>query len=219
MVHSCMSYCMPARLLPLLGSIRLLLFPCWSQPWTLCRPWLCAAVALTPNVKVSAVVSSNFYSLANLFAGFVAPRPVRPSCNRHIQSSAYKFCRSAEALVPVTAAPAAATAFCLCMCSCTRAAPHLLHWCAQAAAEWMCAAKLSFFSSCLTCLLLRRRCRVGGSGKSALSWLSSSSLCKCCVQPQLCDVQRCSSQAPRSTYTFLSYCSRAGCLGCAQRLT
>ena len=36
----------------------------------------CAAVALTPNVKVSAVISSNFYSLANLFAGFVAPRPV-----------------------------------------------------------------------------------------------------------------------------------------------
>ena len=28
-----------------------------------------AAVALTPNVKVAAVLSSNFYSLVNLFAG------------------------------------------------------------------------------------------------------------------------------------------------------
>ena len=36
------------------------------------------AVALTPNVKVAAVLSSNFYSLANLFAGFLAPRPTVP---------------------------------------------------------------------------------------------------------------------------------------------
>ncbi|KAK9812481.1 hypothetical protein WJX73_003351 [Symbiochloris irregularis] len=36
------------------------------------------AVALTPNIKVAAVISSNFYSLTNLFAGFVYPRPQVP---------------------------------------------------------------------------------------------------------------------------------------------
>ncbi|KAK9865807.1 hypothetical protein WJX84_001141 [Apatococcus fuscideae] len=37
-----------------------------------------ASVALTPNVKVAAVFSSNFYSLVNLFAGFILPRPDVP---------------------------------------------------------------------------------------------------------------------------------------------
>lgn len=33
------------------------------------------AVALTPNIKVAAVLSSNFYSLFNLFAGFIITQP------------------------------------------------------------------------------------------------------------------------------------------------
>lgn len=36
------------------------------------------AVALTPNIKVAAVLSSNFYSLYNLFAGFIMPEPQVP---------------------------------------------------------------------------------------------------------------------------------------------
>jgi hypothetical protein len=36
------------------------------------------AVALTPNIKVAAVFSSNFYSVINLFAGFIIPRPQVP---------------------------------------------------------------------------------------------------------------------------------------------
>lgn len=36
------------------------------------------AVALTPNIKVAAVLSSNFYSLFNLFAGFIMTEPQVP---------------------------------------------------------------------------------------------------------------------------------------------
>jgi ABC-type multidrug transport system permease subunit len=36
------------------------------------------AVALTPNIRVAAVFSSNFYSLFNLFAGFIMPVPQMP---------------------------------------------------------------------------------------------------------------------------------------------
>jgi len=34
------------------------------------------AVALTPNSDIAAIVSSAFYAIWNLFAGFVVPRPV-----------------------------------------------------------------------------------------------------------------------------------------------
>lgn len=34
------------------------------------------AVALTPNSDIAAVVSTAFYAIWNLFAGFVIPRPV-----------------------------------------------------------------------------------------------------------------------------------------------
>ena len=37
-----------------------------------------ACVALTPNLLVAAVLSSAFYGLFNLFAGFVAPKPTIP---------------------------------------------------------------------------------------------------------------------------------------------
>jgi len=34
------------------------------------------AVGLTPNYQVASIVSASFYSLWNLFSGFVIPRPV-----------------------------------------------------------------------------------------------------------------------------------------------
>lgn len=37
--------------------------------------WGMTAVALTPNTQVSAVLSSGFYTLWFLFAGFIVPRP------------------------------------------------------------------------------------------------------------------------------------------------
>lgn len=33
------------------------------------------AVAITPNVQLAAVISSAFYSIFNLFAGFLLPQP------------------------------------------------------------------------------------------------------------------------------------------------
>lgn len=35
------------------------------------------AVAVTPNLMLAAVLSSAFYSMWNLFAGFIIPKPVR----------------------------------------------------------------------------------------------------------------------------------------------
>ena len=35
-------------------------------------------VAISPNLMIAAVVSAAFYSMWNLFAGFILPRPVRP---------------------------------------------------------------------------------------------------------------------------------------------
>ena len=35
------------------------------------------AVALTPSLQLAAVLSSTFYSIWNLFSGFLIPRPVR----------------------------------------------------------------------------------------------------------------------------------------------
>jgi ABC-2 type transporter len=37
------------------------------------------AVALTPSVQLAAVISSTFYSIWNLFSGFIITRPVRSS--------------------------------------------------------------------------------------------------------------------------------------------
>lgn len=34
-------------------------------------------VAISPNLMIAAVVSAAFYSMWNLFAGFILPRPVR----------------------------------------------------------------------------------------------------------------------------------------------
>lgn len=34
-------------------------------------------VSLTPNLQVAAIISSAFYTMLNLFAGFLIPKPVR----------------------------------------------------------------------------------------------------------------------------------------------
>lgn len=36
-------------------------------------------VALTPNLMLATLYASGLYALFNLFAGFIMPRPVRPS--------------------------------------------------------------------------------------------------------------------------------------------
>ena len=38
-------------------------------------------VAISPNLMIAAVVSAAFYSMWNLFAGFILPRPVSALCN------------------------------------------------------------------------------------------------------------------------------------------
>ena len=43
----------------------------------LCTLYGVMAVAVTPNLMLAAVLSSGFYSMWNLFAGFIIPRPVR----------------------------------------------------------------------------------------------------------------------------------------------
>ena len=40
-------------------------------------------VAASPNLMISAVVSAAFYSMWNLFAGFILPRPVRVEICNH----------------------------------------------------------------------------------------------------------------------------------------
>ena len=42
-------------------------------------------VAISPNLMIAAVVSAAFYSMWNLFAGFILPRPVRPQ-RHHLAS-------------------------------------------------------------------------------------------------------------------------------------
>ena len=42
-----------------------------------CTMYGIMAVAVTPNLMLAAVLSSAFYSMWNLFAGFIIPKPVR----------------------------------------------------------------------------------------------------------------------------------------------
>lgn len=42
-----------------------------------CTMYGIMAVAVTPNLMMAAVLSSAFYSVWNLFAGFIIPKPVR----------------------------------------------------------------------------------------------------------------------------------------------
>ena len=44
-----------------------------------CTMYGIAAVALTPNLMSAAVVSSAFYGIWNLTAGFIIPQPVCPA--------------------------------------------------------------------------------------------------------------------------------------------
>ena len=46
-----------------------------------CTMYGVMAVAITPNLMAAAVLSSAFYSFWNLFAGFILPKPVRPSAS------------------------------------------------------------------------------------------------------------------------------------------
>lgn len=42
-----------------------------------CTMYGIMAVAVTPNLMMAAVLSSAFFSIWNLFAGFIIPKPVR----------------------------------------------------------------------------------------------------------------------------------------------
>jgi hypothetical protein len=56
------------------------------------------AVAMTPNNHISTVVSSAFYSVWNLFSGFIVPRPVS---FKYIFISYFFFSRGVSSLVRV----------------------------------------------------------------------------------------------------------------------
>ncbi len=43
-----------------------------------CTMYGIMAVAVTPNLMMAAVLSSAFFAMWNLFAGFIIPKPVRP---------------------------------------------------------------------------------------------------------------------------------------------
>lgn len=42
------------------------------------------AVAMTPNSDIAAIVSTAFYFVWNVFAGYLIPRPVSSSFNPHL---------------------------------------------------------------------------------------------------------------------------------------
>jgi hypothetical protein len=46
-----------------------------------CTMYGIMAVAVTPNLMLAAVLSSAFYSMWNLFAGFLIPKPVRAAAS------------------------------------------------------------------------------------------------------------------------------------------